>query len=119
VLNELSWRWIALMAVAPLLAGGLIAFGIWRTGQIILGNLAGAAVIFGSALALILRESVELNQLTQQCLDAGYYCFPDPTAFTRYAIYAFIGLMQVFAVFIWSLHVEQRLRNRHYAPEWR
>ena len=107
------------MAVAPLLAGGLLAFAIWRTRQIILGNLAGAAVIFGSALALILRESVELNQLTQQCLDAGYYCFPDPTAFTRYAIYAFIGLIQVFAVFIWSLRVEQRLRNRHYAPEWR
>jgi hypothetical protein len=119
VLQELSWRWIALMLTAPLLAGLLVAYPIWRTSQIVIGNLAGTAVIFGAALALILRESVELNRLTEGCLDAGYVCWPEPSAFTRYAIYAFIALIEVFGVFICSLRVEQQMRNRNYAPEWR
>ena len=75
VMNELSWRWIALMATAPPLVGVLVAFPIWRTRQTILGNLAGTAVIFAAAMGLILRESVELDRLTQKCLDAGFACW--------------------------------------------
>jgi hypothetical protein len=119
VLHGLSWRWIAVMVTAPPCLGALVAYPIWRTSQIILGNLAGAGVIFGAALALILRESVELDRLTRQCVDAGYLCFPDPSAFTRYAIYAFIGLIEVFGVFAWSLRVERQMRDSRYAPEWR
>ena len=37
----------------------------------------------------------------------------------RYAIYAAIGFVEVVAVFMASLSVERRIRNRHYAPEWR
>lgn len=107
------------MLTAPPLVGVLVAYPIWRTSQILLGNLAGAAVIFSAALALILRESVGLNRLTQRCLDAGYACWPEPSAFTRYAVYAFIGLIEVFGVFVWSLRVERLIRNRNYAPEWR
>ena len=107
------------MLTAAPLAGVLVAYPIWRSRQIILGNLAGTSVIFGAALALILRESVELNQVTERCLDAGYVCWPEPSAFTRYAIYAFIGLIEVFGLFTWSLKVEQRIRNRNYSPEWR
>jgi hypothetical protein len=117
--HELSWRWIAVMLTAAPLMGTAVAVLIWRTNQIILGNLAGAAVIFAAALALILRESAELDRLTQACLDAGYVCWPEPAAFTRYAIYAFIGLFEVFGVFAWSLRVERKIRNRMYAPEWR
>ena len=118
-MNELSWRWIALMLTAPPLVGVLVAAPIWRTNQIILGNLAGAAIIFAAALGLILRESVELNRVTRACLDAGFTCWPDPSAFMRYAIYAFIGLIEVIGVFSVSLKVEERIRNRRYAPEWR
>ena len=107
------------MATVPPVAGGLLAFAIWRTKQIVLGNIAGTVVIFGSALALILRESVEIDQAIRRCLDAGYTCWPEPSAFTRYAIYAFIGLFEVFAVFMTSLSFERRIRNRNYAPEWR
>jgi len=117
--DALSWRWIAVMTLAPPVAGTLIAFPIWRTKQTILGNLAGTAVIFGSALALIVRESVDLNQLTARCLEAGYTCWPDPSAFSRYAIYAGIGLVEVFALFTFSLRVEHRMRRQGYAPEWR
>ena len=118
-LNELSWVWIALMLTVPPLMGVLVAFPIWRTREIILGNLAGTAVIFGAAFALISREYVELDRLTRTCLDSGFVCWPEPSAFMRYAIYAFIALIEVFALFTLSLRVEQRIRNRDYAPEWR
>jgi hypothetical protein len=117
--NELSWAWIALMAIVPPLAGVLVAIPIWRTGQIILGNLAGTVIIFSAAIALIVRESVGLARLTQMCLDSGFTCWPNPSAFTRYAVYAAIGLLEVFALFTLSLKVEENARKRHYAPEWR
>ena len=37
----------------------------------------------------------------------------------RYATYAAIGLIEVFALFTLSLKVEENMRKRHYAPEWR
>jgi hypothetical protein len=117
--DALSWPWIALMAVGPPIAGVLVALPIWHIRQTILGNLAGTAVIFGSAMALIARESLALQVLTQGCLNSGYTCWPTPSAFARYAIYAFIALFEVFALFTFSLRVEQKIRRRGYAPEWR
>jgi hypothetical protein len=118
-MRELSWSWIALALTAPPLVGGLIAFPIWRMGQSILGNLAGSVVIFGAAIALIMREHVELEGISQGCLDRGFVCWPDPSAFTRFAIYAFIALFEVMALFMLSLKVEAKLRRRGYDPEWR
>jgi hypothetical protein len=68
---------------------------------------------------MIWREHVELDRIVQACLDAGHTCWPEPSAFTRFAIYAFIGLIQVFTVFMLSLRVEERIRLRQYSPEWR
>lgn len=119
MVNGLSWPWIALMLTLPPLLGVLIAFPLWEKKQMILGNIAGTVVIFGGALALIARESVEIYGLTQSCLDSGFVCWPVPSAFMRYAIYAGIGLLEVFALFTFSLKIEQRIRNRDYAPEWR
>ena len=107
------------MLTAPPAAGVLVALPGWRKREMILGNLCGTIVIFGAAIALIVRESLELNRVIGKCLDAGYTCWPVPSAFTRYAIYAFIGLVEVAALFTLSLKVEERIRNRHYAPEWR
>lgn len=118
-MNELNWSWIALALTAPPLVGGLIAFPIWQKGQPILGSLAGTIVIFGAAVALIMRERVELDGVSQACLDRGVVCWPDPSAFTRFAIYAFIALFEVMVLFMLSLRVEAKLRRRGYAPEWR
>ena len=118
-MNDLSWYWIALAVTVPPVAGGLIALPIWLKGQPILGNLAGAVVIFGAAIALIGREHVELVGITQACLDRGVTCWPNPSAFARYAIYAFIALFEVMALFSVSLKVETKIRRRGYAPEWR
>ena len=107
------------MATAPPLVGVAVAYPCWTKRQPILGNIAGTAVLFGSALALIRRESAELDRLGRICLDAGYYCFPSPSAFSRYAIYAFIALFEVFALFTVSLGVEEKIRRSGYDPEWR
>jgi hypothetical protein len=117
--NELSWPWIALMLTVPPVVAALAASLCWRQSQMILGNLAGTAVIFGAAMALILREHVELDRLIRQCQDSGFTCWPAPSPFTRYAIYGFIGLFEVFALFTVSLKVEARIRNRRYDAEWR
>ena len=107
------------MALGPPVAGLLVAYPCWTRRQPILGNIAGTAVIFGAALALILRESAELDAIGRRCIDAGYYCFPKPTAFSRYAVYAFIALFEVFALFTASLHVEEKIRRSGSDPEWR
>jgi hypothetical protein len=119
-MDGLNWIRIAIMLGAPLPVGALVAMPLWRRRETILGNLAGAGVIFGTALVLILKESVELDALTTSCLQAGLTaCFPVPSSFTRYAIYAFMGLSEVIALFLISLNVERRIRDRDYAPEWR
>ena len=115
----LSWQWIALMAAAPGIVAILVAYPLWRSRQTILGNLAGSAMIFGTAIVLMLREHAEIDRSVQRCLRLGYTCWPEPSAFTRHAIYAFIGLTEVVALFLISTKVEERIRNRGYAPDWR
>ena len=116
---ELNWFWIALALTLPLLAGGLLAFPFWRMSQPIFGNIAGSVVIFAAAIGLIMREHVELDSVVQRCLDQGTTCWPEPSAFTRFAIYAFIALFQVIVLFSVSVRVEAKLRRRGYDPEWR
>ena len=119
MLDRLSWSWIAIMAIGPPIAAALLAAVPWRKNEIILGNVAGTIPIFGTAIALILRESFVLDHLVRECIDAGVVCTPRPTAFARYAIYASIGLVQVVALFLISLRVERAIRERRYSAEWR
>ena len=118
-LATLNWGWIAVMATLPLVAGILVAWPVWMANEPILGNLAATAVIVAAALALVLREHAEIDRLTRQCYDAGYVCRAVPSSFMRFAIYAGIGLLEEIAIFMTSLRVERRIRNRGVAPEWR
>jgi hypothetical protein len=117
--NELSWYWIGLeLTVAPLM--GIIAtYPFWRRAEMIFGNLVGTGVILGWAIALILREYVEIDRVVQACIDAGTTCWPKPSADTRFGIYAAVGFSEVFVLFTVSLGVERRISNREYAAEWR
>ena len=119
VLNGLRWFWIVLEVTVPPWVALLVAYPFWRKSQMIFGNLVGTGVLFGTAFALIFREHAELDIIIRRCLDDGFVCFPEPSAFTRFAIYAFVALFQVFALFSLSLVVERRIRQRNYAPEWR
>jgi hypothetical protein len=117
--KQLNWYWITLGSTVPPLVAALLAYPLWRRGHNILGNVAGTCVIFGTAIALILREYVEIDRVTKACLAAGDLCWPEPSALTRFALYASIGLIEVIALFSFSLWVEERIRSRDYAPEWR
>ena len=117
--DGLSWFWILVQATLPPLVGWLIALPLWLKDQPILGNIAGSMVIFGTAFALIMREHIDLDRLSRACLDAGNTCFPHPEAFTRFAIYAFLAMAEVIALFTLSLSVDERRRRRGYDPQWR
>jgi hypothetical protein len=117
--NGLSWYWIAIEATAAPIVGLLVALPLWYTAQPILGNIAGTVVIFGTAVGLILREHIQIDTMVRKCIDEGVPCFPQPDAFTRFAVYAFIALFEVIVLFTYSLRVERKLRDRGYAPEWR
>jgi hypothetical protein len=119
VITGLNWYWITIAAIVPGILGLLAAIPFWRRSDAIFGNIVGTSIIFSFAFGMIWREHVELDRVVQACLDAGTTCWPEPAAFTRFAIYAFIGLLQVFTVFSLSLRVEERVRRRDYAPEWR
>jgi hypothetical protein len=118
-IHQLNWSAISVMATVPFLMGLPIAYLFWRRTEPIFGNIIGTGVIFTWAFAMIWREHLHLDQIVQRCLDEGTTCWPEPSAFTRFAIYAFIALFQVFIVFTVSLRVEERIRRRDYAPEWR
>ena len=117
--DGLSWFWILVEATLPPLVGWLIALPLWLKDQPILGNIAGSIVIFGTAFGLIMREHIDLDRLSSGCLDAGRTCFPHPEAFTRFAVYAFIAMFEVIALFTLSLSVDERRRRRGYDPQWR
>ena len=118
-MTGLSWNWIAFTATIPPIVAFLIAYPIWRTGEVTLGNVAGSVVLFATGFAMIWREHIVIDRVVQACLDEGYACYPQPAAFTRFGIYAFIVLFEVFGLFLLSLRVEERIRRRDYAPEWR
>jgi predicted secreted protein len=118
-LTGLNWYWIGIAATVPGLLGLIVAYPFWRRSDAIFGNIVATAIIFSFAFGMIWREHVELDRLVKACLDLGTVCWPSPAAFTRFAIYAFIGLIEVFIVFSLSLRVEERVRRRDYAPEWR
>ena len=66
-----------------------------------------------------MREHAELDRVVLACIEQGTTCWPTPSAFTRFAAYAFIGLAQVMVLFTASVSVETRQRRRRYSPEWR
>jgi hypothetical protein len=115
----LNWYWITLALTVVPLAALLVTIPFWRNAEMIFGNIFGSAVIFAAAIGLIFREYVEVDRVVQACLEAGTTCWPEPSAFARFAIYASIGLGEVFVLFTVSLAVERRMSNRDYAAEWR
>src|SRR3954454_22571424 len=113
-MHGLNWFWIGIEATAAPLVGVLVALPLWLKDQAVLGNVAGTVVIFGTAFSLIMREHIQIDKMVTACIDAGVPCFPHPEAFTRFAVYAFIALFEVIALFMYSLRVERKRRRRGY-----
>ena len=81
--HGLNWSWIALMCTAPLPLAAAVAILLWRRNEPILGTLAGTVVIFGSARGFSLRESVAVDRRRRHGLDAGWWGWPQGSAFSR------------------------------------
>jgi hypothetical protein len=119
-MDQLNLPRIMTMVLVVFPVSLLVAGLLWRKQQGMLGNLAGMGVIFGTAIVFILKESTELDALANACIDAGNInCFPPSSPFTRYAVYAFVALAEVIAMFLVGLRVERRMRDREFSPEWR
>ena len=119
VVHGLSWFWISIAITIPPVVALIAAYPIWSKGAPIFGNIFGTIILFASAIGFMMREHVELDAIVQDCLRRNVTCWPEPSAFSRYAVYAFISLLQVIVLFLISLKVETRVRRRGYAPEWR
>jgi hypothetical protein len=116
--NGLSWYWIALQATAPVPVAFFVAWMFWRVSNFMIGNVVGSALVFATTLAAIGREYFALQALLRKCIADEIACPVRPDAFTRFAIYAFIGMFQIAALFAVSLHLEERARRRLFSPEW-
>ena len=49
----------------------------------------------------------------------GLHLFLAAEPFTRFATYGLIGLAEACVLFVVSIRVEERIRRRSFAPEWR
>lgn len=118
-MQGLNWFWISSLLFAAPLVAILGAIPFWRKVEMIMGNIVGTVIIGAWSIALIFREYVEVDRVVQACIEEGKTCWPVPSAETRFAIYACLGLLEIIVVFAISLTVERRMRNREYAVEWR
>lgn len=110
---DMNVTWVIAAAVLPTLAGLLVAAPLWRLRlSDDLGSIAGAGVVFTFVVAFIAREYGEVLAFSARCIEAGVGCRFRPEPFVRYAIFAGIGMVQVFMVFILGLFVEERLSRR-------
>jgi hypothetical protein len=117
--DVMAWSWIVVAIVVPMVIGLAIAcpFWLWKANDSIGSILAGGAV-FVACLTFIGREYIQVQRVTNACLEAGRVCAFKPEPFTRFCIYGFIALLQAFVLFVVGLSIEERIRRRDYASEW-
>lgn len=99
-------------AIVPLAFGLLAAWPLWLARAVDeIGSIVGAGVILAFTVGFIAREFGDVMEITRRCVEAEVPCHFRPEPFTRYAVYAGLGLIQIFAVFLVGLGVEERLQN--------
>jgi hypothetical protein len=73
-------------------------------------------------VGLIGREYIQLERFNMQCslLLRRHMCPPpSPDAFTRFAIYCFIGMLETALLFALSLRVESCRQRREFEGAWK
>ena len=115
----MSWFSIAVALLLPFGIAVLVAWPFWGRSRDSLGSGVGSLLILAFAVGFIAREYVHLQQFTGACIVAEKACSFHPEPFTRFCIYAFIGMAQVGALFGVSGAVERRIENARFAKEWR
>ena len=110
--DRMSPLWILIAAMVPIGVALLVAWPMWRRRVRDEGGaVAGATVVFAFSVAFIAREFGHVLNVSGECIARQVACQFEPEAFTRYAIYAAIGMLQVFVLFVVGLSVEERLRR--------
>ncbi len=108
----LDWTLFAIVLTLPTLAGLLIAAPFWFGPSKELGNGLGASVILLVVLLVFSREWVAFARLRETCAEAGVYCRIYPSDFIRYAIIGTLGFVDIAALYMASLRVDE-WRRRH------
>ena len=118
--DTISLFWVGIAAVVPLVAAIGVAWPFWRkVTRDPVGTVAGCFVVCGCAVALIGRELVHLQRFSTKCVSLEIACTYHPEPFTRFFLYAAIASAQVFGLFIIGWQIENRLRQKEFAPHWR
>ena len=120
----MDWRWIVVGLTIPTAIGLLVALPVWwKAKEPVFGGIAGAFPIAVAVVALIGREYIGLERYNQACrvlLRQHIVCPPPwPEAFTRFAIYCFLGLLETGLLFLLSQSVETRRQRREFEGAWR
>ena len=112
--------WLVIVAVgAATLLGFLVAWPLWRMGHGTFGSTVGASVIFICGAIFIGLEYTELERMSAACLEeTGYDCVFSPSAFTRFAVYAGIALIEVFVLFDRGISADRRAYRKRFPSEW-
>lgn len=107
---DLNWCRIAVSFVIPTLIGLVVARLLWRREDTMMGNVVGAGV---SLLVLLLFFAGEYVEITRfQIAWTGVPYKVRLGYFNRYAIYAFIGFVDVAIVFLMGLRYGEGRKRR-------
>jgi formate hydrogenlyase subunit 3/multisubunit Na+/H+ antiporter MnhD subunit len=119
VSDTISWYWIAVALVLPLMLATALAWPFWGRSRDSLGSIVGAFVIFLFVMALVGREYIHIQRLTVQCIATERICRFHPDPFTRFCLYGFIAMIQASVLFGMGRWREDRLENQAFDKEWR
>jgi hypothetical protein len=116
----MNWTRFAISAIGPFLVALPIAALFWRRQQsATMGTVVGAGIVLISAVFFMALEFGEGVHYRMQCAETNVPCGPsNPSDFVRIFSYAFVGMIEVMAIFIVGAAVESRMLRRHRAPEW-
>jgi hypothetical protein len=117
--DTMSGAWVAIAIVLPLALGLAAAWPLWGRTSDSLGSILGTFVVFVLGVAFVAREFIHLQQLTYRCIALETVCHFHPLPFTRFFIYGTIAMVQAFVLFAAGVAVEECIRNREFAADWR
>jgi len=108
----MTWRWLALVFGAPLLAGFVAAVLIRIVADATIANAIGAFVVVMVMLLLFASEFIALDRMHAACRAVGQYCPTFPGDFRRYSVIGLLGFGDVGVLYMVTLVVDEWRRRR-------
>jgi hypothetical protein len=108
---EVNWYRIAAASTVPIVVAAPIIAFCWQKRRVMTGTLLGSGVFF---LGFVFFAAWDFAE-------ALNYARPitDPSEFTKIAVYGFVAMLQVMALFLVSQATEKRIRDSERDPVWR